>query len=127
VDTARTGQHDRVHVERVAETTTIGGRSLPQAAGDRVEAIGQLVAEHDLVDAGGQQLASDAGADRARTDDPDPGAGAGGRHRSSDPESSRHPPDCGGVPPLPRSRSMAATIVAKPRATRARRSIFMWG
>jgi hypothetical protein len=63
---------------------------------------------------GGGQLPGGPAADGARPEDGDP-------HRRSGPDSSRQPPDCGGVPPVPRRRSTAATRPMIPTAMDARR------
>jgi hypothetical protein len=64
----------------------------------------------------GRQLARGTSAHRAGADEQDRG------HRRSGPESSRHPPPWGGVPPLPRSRRNPTIAAAAPTAMRARRS-----
>src|SRR5699024_10237068 len=74
------------------------------------------VGEQDAIDLGGRrELACRTSADGAEADDPD------AHQVSSSAESSCQPPRCGGVPPVPRSRSTAAIAAATPSATSARR------
>ena len=121
LSTAGPGENDGIHVQRIRERPAVGDGTVTQTLGHRLEAIGKVIAQHDLVDTGRQELAGESGADGADAQDGDAG------HVRSGPDSSRHPPDWGGVPPLPRSRSAAATSVANPRAITARRIIFIVG
>ncbi len=75
-----------------------------------------VVSEDHLGDrVGGRELTSRPGAHGTQAHHGDP------HQASSSGESSRHPPRCGGVPPVPRTRKMAAMIPAAPTATSARR------
>ena len=67
-------------------------------------------------------LTTGAGPNGTDTDD-----GDAHRYFSSGPDSSRHPPRCGGTPPEPRSRMAAATMAATARENTARRMAFKWG
>ena len=110
------GEHDHVGLDRRVVRPSLAGGLVTEGRGDLVDARRSQVPQHDLLDRVGRgQLTSGARPDRAETED-----GDAHQVRSSG-VSSRQPPRCGGVPPVPRARSTAATMPAIPRATSALR------
>ena len=97
-------------------------RHVTERRGRRCGARAVDVHDNEIIDVSRrQQLASGSGADRADAHHDGP------HYRRSGPLSSRQPPPCGGTPPLPRSRSTAATSPPIPRASNERLSAFTWG
>ena len=90
--------------------------NLAEDFGHRREIVRPWIGEHQASHAGGRcKLAG-----RSRSHRPE--ANDGNVHQSRfGPVSSRQPPERGGTPPLPLSRSTAAVIPARPSATMARR------
>ncbi len=124
VRAGRAGQDHDVGVHGLVVAGQVDLGVIPERLTQRDDPVTALLAQHDAFDAFGRhELAGEAGADGAESED-------GESHRaadqvSSESDNSRQPPSCGGVPPVPRIRSTAATMPAMPRATNARRNIFM--
>ena len=114
------GDHD--HVWRAGDTTAhtrLG--PVAQCGNQLTEARGVRITDLEFVHhTARSKLASDPCTAGAGTEQQDPS-----HQRRSSPSSSRQPPVCGGMPPLPRTRIPAANATATAMATRARRARVM--
>ncbi len=116
VQAGRGREHDHVGLDGCVVRPALTGGLVAQGRGHLVDARRAQVPHHDLLDRVGRgQLAGGTRAAGAQTEDGD------AHQRRSSGVSSRQPPRCGGVPPVPRARSTAATMPAIPRATSALR------